>query len=65
VCVCDLTGEFDVTAPIISPHLKVLREVRLITSDRRGTWIYYRLVPAALADLARLFTPNLAVAGAR
>ena len=56
-CVCDLTGAFDLTAPTISHHLKVLREAGLITADRRGTWVYYRLVPAALADLAGLFTP--------
>ncbi len=64
-CVCDLTGAFDVTAPTISHHLKVLREAGLIAADRRGTWIYYRLVPAAMADLAGLFTPDLAVAAAR
>ena len=56
-CVCDLTAAFELTAPTISHHLKVLREAGLITGDRRGTWVYYRLVPAALADLAGLFTP--------
>jgi ArsR family transcriptional regulator, arsenate/arsenite/antimonite-responsive transcriptional repressor len=56
-CVCDLTGAFDLTAPTISHHLKVLREAGLITADRRGTWVYYRLAPAAMADLAGLFTP--------
>jgi ArsR family transcriptional regulator, arsenate/arsenite/antimonite-responsive transcriptional repressor len=63
-CVCDLTGAFDLTAPTISHHLKVLREAGLISSDRRGTWVYYRLVPAALADLAGLFTPALEPASA-
>jgi ArsR family transcriptional regulator len=63
-CVCDLTVAFDLTAPTISHHLKVLREAGLITSQRRGTWIYYRVVPAALASLAGLFTPELAAIGA-
>ena len=63
-CVCDLTEAFDVTPPSISYHLKILREAGLISSDRRGTWIYYRLVPAALADLAGLFTPALEPASA-
>jgi ArsR family transcriptional regulator, arsenate/arsenite/antimonite-responsive transcriptional repressor len=58
-CVCDLTGAFDLTAPTISHHLKVLREAGLITADRRGTWVYYRLAPAAMADLAGLFLPAL------
>jgi ArsR family transcriptional regulator len=64
-CVCDLTGAFDLTAPTISHHLKVLREAGLITADRRGTWVYYRIAQAALADLAGLFTPALEPAGAR
>ncbi|MBK0372962.1 helix-turn-helix transcriptional regulator [Streptomyces sp. RB110-1] len=42
VCVCDLTGPFDLSAPTISYHLKILREAQLVTSDRRGTWVYYR-----------------------
>jgi len=54
VCVCDLSGSFDLTGPTISHHLKVLREAGLVDSDRRGTWVYYRLVPAALAVLVGL-----------
>jgi len=54
VCVCDLTGAFALTGPTISHHLKVLREAGLVDSDRRGTWVYYRLVPAAVAMLAGL-----------
>src|SRR4051794_20712010 len=37
-CVCDLTDVFDLTAPTISYHLKVLRSAGLIASERRGTW---------------------------
>ena len=54
VCVCDLTGEFHLTGPTISHHLKVLREAGLVDSDRRGTWVYYRLVPDAITLLAGL-----------
>lgn len=52
-CVCELTGDrFDVTGPTISHHLKVLREAGLISGERRGTWIYYRLLPGTLDALA-------------
>src|SRR5664280_981409 len=54
VCVCDLTPAFDVSGPTISHHLKVLREARLVESERRGTWVYYRIRPEALAELASL-----------
>jgi ArsR family transcriptional regulator, arsenate/arsenite/antimonite-responsive transcriptional repressor len=56
VCVCDLTSAFDLSQPTISHHLKVLREAGLIDSERRGTWVYYRLVPAALERMAVLLT---------
>jgi ArsR family transcriptional regulator len=54
VCVCDLTNAFDVTGPTISHHLKVLREAGLIDCERRGTWVYYWIVPATLAALSEL-----------
>jgi ArsR family transcriptional regulator len=54
VCVCDLTDAFDVKGPTISHHLKVLREAGLIDCERRGTWVYYWIVPAALAPLSQL-----------
>jgi ArsR family transcriptional regulator, arsenate/arsenite/antimonite-responsive transcriptional repressor len=63
VCVCDLTGEFTLTGPTISHHLKVLRQAGLVDSDRRGTWVYYRLVPAALAVLAGLLDVGGAAIG--
>jgi len=56
VCVCDLTTAFDLTQPTISHHLKVLREAGIITSERRGTWVYYRLVPTALERMATLLS---------
>jgi ArsR family transcriptional regulator, arsenate/arsenite/antimonite-responsive transcriptional repressor len=56
VCVCDLTSAFDLTQPTISHHLRVLREAGLIDSERRGTWVYYRLVPAALERMAELLS---------
>lgn len=53
-CVCDLTDAFALSGPTISHHLKVLREAGLIAGDRRGTWIYYRVLPEALAALSRV-----------
>jgi ArsR family transcriptional regulator, arsenate/arsenite/antimonite-responsive transcriptional repressor len=61
-CVCDISGSFDVSQPTISHHLKVLREAGLLTSERRGTWVYYRIVPAALQQLSTVLgTTELAV----
>src|SRR5690349_120702 len=53
ICVCDLTdGDFDVTGPTISHHLRVLREAGLIDGDRRGSWIYYRPITTNLHQIA-------------
>jgi ArsR family transcriptional regulator len=55
ICVCDITGDdVDVSGPTVSHHLKVLREAGLIEGERRGTWVYYRAVPARLGQLASL-----------
>jgi ArsR family transcriptional regulator len=64
-CVCDLTGPFDVSQPTISHHLRVLREAGLIDCERRGTWVYYWVLPDALSRLGTLLsTDALSAAGA-
>ncbi|WP_299053263.1 metalloregulator ArsR/SmtB family transcription factor [uncultured Nocardioides sp.] len=71
-CVCDLTGAFDLSAPTISHHLKVLREAGVLDSERRGTWVHYRVrddvldrLAGMLGDLHRPAGPRLVSAGAR
>ncbi|GHD39651.1 ArsR/SmtB family transcription factor [Streptomyces galbus] len=54
VCVCDLTPAFDLSQPTISHHLKLLRQAGLIDCERRGTWVYYWLVPETTDRLAAL-----------
>ena len=51
-CVCEFQS-LGRSQPTISHHLRVLREARLIeVARRRGTWVYYRLVPEAVEALA-------------
>jgi len=62
-CVCDLSLGFDLAQPTISHHLKVLRDTGLLECERRGTWVYYWVVPSALAQLsAVLGSTDLTVA---
>jgi len=44
-CACDLTSCCDVGQPTVSHHLRVLREAGVVTSERRGQWIFYQLAP--------------------
>jgi ArsR family transcriptional regulator len=57
-CVCDLTGAFALSQPTISHHLKVLRDAGLVRSERRATWVYYRVRPEAVALLATVLVPG-------
>ena len=53
VCVCDFTLRLQLSQPTVSHHLRVLREAGLIeVSRKRGTWVFYRLVPEAVEQLA-------------
>lgn len=55
-CVCDISAGIEVSQPTVSHHLKVLREAGLLTSQRRGSWVHYAVVPEALAALSALLT---------
>ena len=54
LCVCDITPAFDLSSGTISHHLKLLREAGLVGSERRGTYVYYWIEPAALGPLSSL-----------
>ena len=47
VCVCDFTSALPLNQPTVSHHLKILREAELVTCERRGTWVCYRLAADA------------------
>lgn len=54
-CVCELTEPLGLSQPTVSHHLKVMYEAGLLQKERRGTWIYYRLVPERLKGLQQIF----------
>jgi ArsR family transcriptional regulator, arsenate/arsenite/antimonite-responsive transcriptional repressor len=50
-CVCDLVAPLGLSQPTVSHHLKLLNEAGLLDREKRGLWVYYRLVPARLQQL--------------
>jgi len=54
ICACDFTESCDVSQPTVSHHLRVLREAGVVTSERRGSWIWYRLAPEAIGRLSAI-----------
>jgi ArsR family transcriptional regulator len=60
-CACDFTESCDVGQPTVSHHLRVLREAGIVTTERRGQWIFYRVAPDAadrLGAIARGLVPG-------
>ena len=50
-CACDLVEPLGKSQPTVSHHLKVLYEAGLVDREKRGTWVWYRVVPERLAEL--------------
>jgi ArsR family transcriptional regulator, arsenate/arsenite/antimonite-responsive transcriptional repressor len=51
VCACELVETLGLSQPTISHHLKVMYEAGVLEKERRGTWIYYRIVQDRLVAL--------------
>jgi ArsR family transcriptional regulator len=54
LCVCHLTEELGVRQPLVSHHVKVLRDAGLVEGERFRYWTYYRLRPGAFREIANL-----------
>ena len=50
-CVCHLVQPLGLAQPTVSHHLKVLADAGLVTRERRGTWMFYRLAPERVEAL--------------
>jgi ArsR family transcriptional regulator, arsenate/arsenite/antimonite-responsive transcriptional repressor len=51
VCSCDLEGPLQRSQPTVSHHTKALAEAGLIVGDKRGRWMWWRVVPERVAAL--------------
>lgn len=63
MCVCDLMAQLALSQPKVSRHLALLRDVGLVTTERRGQWVYYSVannLPAwVINTFAELREPTL------
>src|SRR4249920_1318535 len=51
VCACELVEPSGRSQPTVSHHMKILVEAGLIEREKRGLWVWYRLVPSRLDAL--------------
>lgn len=48
VCACVFSEKLGLGAPTVSHHMKALIDAGLVTAEKRGVWVYYRLRPETL-----------------
>lgn len=53
-CVCELTEALALAQPRLSFHLKGLKDVGLLLDRKEGRWVYYRLNPERVEEVAEL-----------
>ena len=49
ICSCDLLAPLGKAQPTVSHHTKVLADVGLIVGEKRGRWVWWRIVPERVA----------------
>lgn len=55
-CTCDLAPVVKLSEPTVSHHLKQLYDAGLVTKERRGMNVYYRVVPQAVKAVGDVLT---------
>ncbi len=61
LCVCELIHALNLSQPMISRHLALLRDSGLVTDRRTGKWVYYS-INADLAEWAKSVLQTMAQA---
>jgi ArsR family transcriptional regulator len=57
VCSCNLLEPLGKSQPTVSHHTKTLAEAGLIEGEKRGRWVYWRVVPQQVAALRAALAP--------
>jgi ArsR family transcriptional regulator, arsenate/arsenite/antimonite-responsive transcriptional repressor len=56
VCSCSLEGPLSKSQPTISHHTRILSEAGLIVGEKRGRWMWWRVVPERLSVVSRILS---------
>lgn len=57
VCSCELQEPLGKSQPTVSHHTKALADAGLIVGERRGRWVYWRIVPERVEALRAALAP--------
>ena len=59
MCVCEIQAALGLAQPSVSKHLQVLAEAGLVTSEKDGLWVNYRLADGGKSPYAATLLGNL------
>jgi ArsR family transcriptional regulator len=59
-CVCEITPHLNLVQPLVSRHLKILKNAGLVKRRKQSTWHYYSLTDERIIELIDKLTPDLA-----
>ncbi len=43
LCACHILENFQITQPTLSYHMKILVDSNLVTAEKKGSWMHYKL----------------------
>jgi len=55
----DIASRFEMSKPAVSQHLAILENAGLIASEKRGQYVYYRLLPDSLANTLNAYVQEI------
>jgi ArsR family transcriptional regulator len=58
-CVCEITPHLKLIQPVVSRHLKMLKDAGLVKSRKKGAWHMYSLTDNRICELIDTLTPEL------
>jgi len=58
-CVCEITPHLKLIQPLVSRHLKILKDAGLVKKRKKGTWHLYSLTDHRVCDLIDSLIPEL------
>ena len=61
-CVCEITPHLKLAQPVVSRHLKILKNAGLVTRRKKGTWHMYSIAHPEILDVIDGLTPELVAA---
>jgi DNA-binding transcriptional ArsR family regulator len=57
-CVCEITPHLKLVQPVVSRHLKILKDSGLVKRRKKGTWHMYSIADPEIYDVIDHLTPQ-------